>query len=67
MTALAHANRFAEMKDLAKTIQDAQLRETGRIIAVAATDGSAAALHELGAFDAEHAPPTTRRRSARCC
>src|SRR5258706_450953 len=49
---LAHAGRFAEMKDLAKTGQDTQLRETGRIIAVAATDGSAAALHELGAFDA---------------
>lgn len=56
MIALAHANRFAEMKELAKTIQDAQLRETGRIVAIAATDGSAAALHELGAFDA-----TTRR------
>ena len=40
------------MKDLAKTIQDAQLRETGRIAAVAATDGSAAAVRELGAFDA---------------
>jgi tetratricopeptide (TPR) repeat protein len=52
MLTLAHASRFAEMKDLAKTIQDAQLRETGRIVAVAATDGSAAALHELGAFDA---------------
>ncbi|HEV7425151.1 MAG TPA: DUF3857 domain-containing protein [Thermoanaerobaculia bacterium] len=52
MTALAHANRFEEMKDLAKTIQDAQLRETGRIIAIAATDGSAAAVRELGAFDA---------------
>ena len=52
MIALAHANRFAEMKELAKTVQDAQLRETGRIIAIAATEGSAAALHELGAFDA---------------
>jgi tetratricopeptide (TPR) repeat protein len=52
MTTLAHANRFADMKDLAKTIQDAQLRETGRIVAVAATDGSAAAVRELGAFDA---------------
>jgi tetratricopeptide (TPR) repeat protein len=52
MTTLAHANRFADMKELAKTIQDAQLRETGRIVAVAATDGSAAAVRELGAFDA---------------
>jgi len=52
MLALAHANRFGEMKELAKTVQDAQLRETGRIIAIAATEGSAAALHELGAFDA---------------
>jgi tetratricopeptide (TPR) repeat protein len=47
------------MKDLAKTIQDAQLRETGRITAVAATDGSAAAVRELGAFDAN-----TRRQYA---
>ncbi len=52
MHALAHAGRFAEMKDLAKTVQDTQLRETGRITAIAATEGSAAALHELGAFDA---------------
>jgi len=59
MTTLAHANRFADMKDLAKTIQDAQLRETGRITAVAATDGSAAAVRELGAFDAN-----TRRQYA---
>jgi Transglutaminase-like superfamily. len=52
MIALAHAGRFAEMKKLAATVQDAQLRETGRITAIAATDGAAAALHELGAFDA---------------
>jgi tetratricopeptide (TPR) repeat protein len=52
MLVLAHAGRFDEMKELAKTVQDTQLRETGRIIAIAATDGSAAALHELGAFDA---------------
>jgi len=52
MPVLAHAGRFDEMKELAKTIQDTQLRETNRIIAIAATDGSAAALHELGAFDA---------------
>jgi predicted RNA polymerase sigma factor len=59
MPVLAHAGRFAEMKDLAKTVQDTQLRETGRIIAIAATDGPAAALHELGAFDAN-----TRRNYA---
>ncbi len=59
MTALAHAGRFAEMKDLAKTVQDAQLRETGRIVAIAATEGAPAALHELGAFDA-----STRRAYA---
>ncbi|HEV7489110.1 MAG TPA: DUF3857 domain-containing protein [Thermoanaerobaculia bacterium] len=59
MTTLAHANRFVDMKDLAKTIQDTQLRETGRITAVAATDGSAAAVRELGAFDAN-----TRRQYA---
>jgi tetratricopeptide (TPR) repeat protein len=59
LTTLAHANRFADMKDLAKTVQDAQLRETGRIVAVAATDGSAAAVRELGAFDAN-----TRRQYA---
>jgi tetratricopeptide (TPR) repeat protein len=52
MLALAHAGHFAEMKELAKTTQDTQLRETGRIVAIAATEGSAAALHELGAFDA---------------
>jgi tetratricopeptide (TPR) repeat protein len=59
MPVLAHAGRFAEMKDLARTVQDTQLRETGRIIAIAATDGPAAALHELGAFDAN-----TRRNYA---
>ncbi|HSY51357.1 MAG TPA: DUF3857 domain-containing protein [Thermoanaerobaculia bacterium] len=52
MLVLAHAGRFNEMKELARSTQDTQLRETGRIIAIAATDGSAAALHELGAFDA---------------
>lgn len=52
MLALAHAGRFAEMKELAGTVQDVQLRETGRITAIAATDGAEAALHELGAFDA---------------
>ena len=52
MPVLAHAGRFSEMKELAKTIQDTQLRETSRIIAIAATEGSAPALHELGAFDA---------------
>jgi tetratricopeptide (TPR) repeat protein len=52
MIVLAHAGKFDEMKELAKSTQDTQLRETGRIVAVAATEGSAAALHELGAFDA---------------
>ncbi len=52
MLALAHAGRFAEMKDLAASVQDTQLRETGRIAAIAAVDGAAPALHELGAFDA---------------
>jgi tetratricopeptide (TPR) repeat protein len=52
MLALAHAGRFAEMKDLAATVTDPQLRETGRITAIAAMDGAPAALHELGAFDA---------------
>ena len=52
MLALAHAGRFAEMKELAATMLDPQLRDTGRITAIAATDGASAALHELGAFDA---------------
>src|SRR5205823_5649625 len=52
MLALAHAGRFAEMKDLARTVLDPQLRETGRITSIAAMDGAPAALHELGAFDA---------------
>jgi tetratricopeptide (TPR) repeat protein len=52
MLVLAHAGRFAEMKELAKTIDDPQQKEVGRITAIAATDGTAAALHELGAFDA---------------
>ncbi|MEA2162521.1 MAG: hypothetical protein QOK37_648 [Thermoanaerobaculia bacterium] len=52
MLALAHAGRFAEMKELAAAMLDPQLRDTGRITAIAATDGATAALHELGAFDA---------------
>lgn len=52
MNCLAHAGRFDEMKEMAKTEQDTQLRETARIVAIAATESSAAALHELGAFDA---------------
>ena len=52
MQALAHAGRYTEMKELAVTVQDPQLRETGRITAIAAADGAAPALHELGAFDA---------------
>jgi tetratricopeptide (TPR) repeat protein len=59
MTALAFARRFAEMKELAKTMEVSAERETGRIVAVAATDGAQAALKELGAFE-----PNTRRTYA---
>jgi tetratricopeptide (TPR) repeat protein len=51
MEALPFAGRFAEMKELAKTMPAGQPREAGRIVAVAATDGAAAALKELDAFD----------------
>jgi transglutaminase-like putative cysteine protease/tetratricopeptide (TPR) repeat protein len=59
MATLPFAGRFAEMKELAKTMDEGSARDTGRIIAVAATDGSAAALKELGAFDVN-----TRRQYA---
>jgi tetratricopeptide (TPR) repeat protein/transglutaminase-like putative cysteine protease len=51
MLALPFAGRFDEMKELAKTMEEGQVRETGRIVAIAATDGAAAALKELGAYD----------------
>ncbi len=59
MMALAFAGRFGEMKELAKTMDASALRETGRITAVAATDGVEAALKELAAFE-----PATRRAHA---
>jgi tetratricopeptide (TPR) repeat protein len=50
MAALPFAGRFAEMQELAKTMDEGQARETGRIVGVAATS-VAAALKELDAFD----------------
>jgi Flp pilus assembly protein TadD len=45
--------RFAELRALAPTLDDAQQRDYARIIATAALDGTDAALHELDAFDAQ--------------
>jgi tetratricopeptide (TPR) repeat protein len=52
MLVLTRAGRFAEVKELVKTMASPQQRDLGRIMAIAATDGPAVALRELGAFDA---------------
>jgi tetratricopeptide (TPR) repeat protein len=59
MLVLTRAGRFADVKELVKTMDNQQQRNLGRIMAVAATDGPAVALRELGAFDA-----STRRSYA---
>ena len=59
MLVLTRAGRFAEVKELVKTMDSQQQRDLGRIMAIAATDGPAVALRELGAFDA-----STRRSYA---
>jgi len=43
---LAHARRFADMKERARQVQDPQQREMGRVIAIAALEGSEAAIRE---------------------
>ena len=48
---LAYLGKFTEMKELAATLEDAQQRDLGRIIAIGATEGGAAAIRELGSFD----------------
>ena len=47
----AHMGRFADVRALAPTLEDARQRDMARIIATAALDGTDAALRELGAFD----------------
>jgi len=46
LLALANAGRFPELREAADAAKDPDERELGRIIALAATDGSAAALKE---------------------
>lgn len=51
MLTLAHAGRWDEVKELVKTETDVKQRDLFRILSVMATEGSAAGLRELGAFD----------------
>ena len=53
MLVLCHAGRWDEVKELVKTETDVRQRNLFHITAVVATEGSAAGLRELGAFDAE--------------
>jgi len=56
MLALAHAGRYAELREFAKTTKNTEQRDLARIIAAAALQGSEAALKEAGSLDA-----TTRK------
>jgi tetratricopeptide (TPR) repeat protein/transglutaminase-like putative cysteine protease len=51
MLVLCHAGRWDEVKELVKTEPDTTQRDLFRIISVIATEGSAAGVRELGAFD----------------
>jgi tetratricopeptide (TPR) repeat protein/transglutaminase-like putative cysteine protease len=51
MLVLSHAGRWDEVKELVKTEPDVTQRDLFRIISVTATEGSAAGVRELGAFD----------------
>jgi tetratricopeptide (TPR) repeat protein len=59
MLVLAHAGRWDEVKAMIKTLDDVEQRDLFRILAAAATEGSPAAIRELGAFEA-----TKRRQHA---
>ncbi|HEX7678356.1 MAG TPA: hypothetical protein VF713_09540, partial [Thermoanaerobaculia bacterium] len=51
MLALAHTGRWDEVKELVKTETDVRQRDLFKIMSVMVTDGTAAGLRELGAFD----------------
>jgi tetratricopeptide (TPR) repeat protein len=51
MLALAHAGRFAEMRELAAKAKDADQRDLGTVVAAAALEGTPAALHALERLD----------------
>jgi tetratricopeptide (TPR) repeat protein len=51
MLALSHAGRWNEVKEMAKKETDPQQRDLFHIISVVATEGTAAGLKELSAFD----------------
>ena len=59
MMVLAHLGKFAELKELAMTVTDAQRRNVGRLIAIAAGESKDEALRELRMF-----PIDTRRTYA---
>jgi tetratricopeptide (TPR) repeat protein len=59
MLILAHAGKFDELKELAATVEGDQSRHVGRLIAITASEGTDAALRELGKLDLE-----TRRKVA---
>jgi tetratricopeptide (TPR) repeat protein len=51
MLAVAHAGRFAEMRDLAKKAKDIDQRDLGTVVAAAALEGTPAATRALNALD----------------
>ena len=50
--ALAHAGRFAELREFAKTTKSSEQRDLAKILSAAALEGSEAALKEAGSLDA---------------
>ncbi|HEY2324539.1 MAG TPA: DUF3857 domain-containing protein [Thermoanaerobaculia bacterium] len=51
MLVLAHAGKWDELKDLVKSETDARQRDLFHLMVVSATEGTAAGLRELDAFD----------------
>ncbi|HJW94389.1 MAG TPA: DUF3857 domain-containing protein [Thermoanaerobaculia bacterium] len=57
MLALAYAGKFKELREAADAAKDPDERELGRVVALAATEGSAAAIREASSVD-----PASRRK-----
>ncbi len=51
LLALANAGRFADMRDLAKKVKDADQRDLGTVVAAAALEGTPGAMRALNALD----------------
>jgi len=57
MLALAYAGKYKELREAADVSKDPDERELGRVISLAATEGSAAAIREASSLD-----PASRRK-----